>query len=64
MSGIKFLVDDAGNKTAVMLDLRKHRRLWEDIYDRMLIESRRHEPRVSLEHVRQRLANRGKKVHA
>ncbi len=64
MSGIKFLVDDAGNKTAVLLDLRRHRRLWEDIYDRMLIGSRRHEPRVSLEHVRRRTERRITKAHA
>jgi len=63
MSGVKFLVNDAGKKTAVMLDLRKHGRVWEDIYDRLLIESRRHEPRLSLEQVRKRLARRTGKSH-
>ena len=56
MTGIKFLVDESGNKTAVVLDLRKHRRLWLDIYDRLLIESRRREPRVSLKNVRRQLS--------
>lgn len=55
MKGISYLVDDAGNKTGVILDLRKHRRLWEDLYDRLLIDSRRNEPRVTLEKVRERL---------
>jgi hypothetical protein len=64
MSGVQFLVDEAGNKTAVILDLRKHRRLWEDIHDRLLIESRRREPRSSLDAVRKRLARRGTKRHA
>jgi hypothetical protein len=64
MKGVSYLVDDTGNKTAVILDLRKHRRIWEDIYDRMLIESRRSEPRESLEQVRRRLSRRSSKAHA
>ncbi|MFL6199057.1 MAG: hypothetical protein ACJ76J_07770, partial [Thermoanaerobaculia bacterium] len=62
MKGVSYLVDQAGNKTAVILDLKKHRRLWEDIYDRLLIESRRAEPRVSLEQVRKRLSRRTSKA--
>lgn len=58
MTGISYLVDESGRKTAVILDLRKHRRLWEDIHDRLLIESRRGEPRESLERVKRRLAQR------
>jgi hypothetical protein len=57
MKGGSYLVDDAGNKTAVILDLRKHRRVWEDIYDRMLIQSHRREPRELIEQVR-RLSRR------
>ena len=62
MKGVSYLVDDAGKKTAVILDLRQHRRLWEDIRDRLLIESRRHEPRVSLESVKNRLRRRTSKA--
>lgn len=61
MTGVTFLVDDAGRKTSVVLDLRKHRRIWEDVYDRLLIASRRKEPRESLEEVRKRLARRPRK---
>jgi hypothetical protein len=64
MKGVSYLVDEAGNKTGVILDLRKHRRLWEDIHDRLLIESRRAEPRSSLEQVRKRLLRRGAKANA
>jgi hypothetical protein len=64
MIGVNYLVDDAGNKTAVILDLRKHRRIWEDIHDRLLVESRRHEPRESLEQVTKRLGRRASKAHA
>jgi len=60
MKGVNFLVDDAGNKTAVILDLRKHRRIWEDVYDRLLIESRRNEPRLSIKQVGKRLSRRAK----
>jgi hypothetical protein len=63
MTGVSFLVDDAGNKTGVILDLRKHRRIWEDVYDRLLVASRRKEPRESLEQVRKRLARRTAKSH-
>ena len=55
MKGVSYLTDDAGNRTAVVLDLRRHRRLWEDVYDRMLVESRRSEPRVSLDEMRKRV---------
>jgi hypothetical protein len=64
MKGVNFLVNEAGDKTAVILDLRKHRRIWEDMYDRMLIESRKNEPRESLEQVRKRLNVRHAKSHA
>jgi hypothetical protein len=63
MKGVSYLVDDEGRKTAVILDLRKHRGLWQDIHDRLLIESRRSEPRESLEQVRKRLARRPAKSH-
>ena len=55
MKGIQFLVDERGNKTAVVIDLRKHAELWEDFYDRALADSREHEPRESLESVKERL---------
>ena len=55
MKGITYLVDETGNRTGVILDLRAHGRLWEDIQDRLMIESRRSEPRVTLSAVRQRL---------
>ena len=64
MSGVSYLVDDAGRKTGVILDLRKHRRIREDIYDHLLIDSRRNEPRYSLEEVRRRLPRRSHKARA
>jgi hypothetical protein len=53
--GIQFLVDDAGQRTAVLIDLKKNAQLWEDFYDQSLAKSRAKEPRESLSSVRQRL---------
>ena len=58
MRGVQYVVDHRGKPTAVFIDLRKHRELWEDFYDRSLAESRRDEPRESLESVKARLARR------
>ena len=48
MPGIEFVVDSDGHKKAVLIDLKKHKRLWEDIYDAYLAQRRSHEPRESL----------------
>jgi hypothetical protein len=55
MSGITFMVDKRGTKTAAAIDLRRHRKLWEDFYDTVLAESHAHEPRESLQSVTRRL---------
>ena len=56
--GIRFLVDEAGEKTAVVIDLRKNAGLWEDFYDRALARQHRREPRESLAQVKARLRPR------
>jgi len=58
MKGVQFLVDDEGQKTGVLIDLKKNPGLWEDFYDRALAESRENEPRESLESVKKRLVRR------
>lgn len=60
MQGIQFITDDLGNKTAVILDLKEHGELWEDIYDILLAQSRIKEPRESLEEVKEKLQDQGK----
>jgi hypothetical protein len=55
MNGITFMVDEQGRKTAAVIDLREHERLWEDFYDTLLAQSRADEPRESLSSVQQRL---------
>lgn len=60
IKGVQFLIDDQGEKTAVVIDLRKHRELWEDFYDRAVAKEREAEPRESLASVKQRLGRRAK----
>lgn len=60
MKGIKFVVNEKGEKTAVIIDLKKYGELWEDIYDSLLIHFRADEPRESLESVKERLRKQKK----
>ena len=60
VSGIRFVVDEHGDKTAVQIDLKEHGDLWEDFYDALLAQERANEPRESLEEVRLRLTEQGK----
>lgn len=60
MSGIEYLVDKRGRKTAVVINLKRHRQLWEDFHDALLAQRRKHEPRESLSSVRQLLIRQGK----
>jgi hypothetical protein len=56
MKGVQFVVDDDGKQQAVLIDLRTHRRLWEDFYDAAMAQSRKDEPRETLEQVKQRVS--------
>ena len=60
MSGVQFLIDEAGHKTAVVIDLKRNKTLWEDFYDTMLAKRRAKEPRESLDAVRRKLLRAGK----
>ncbi len=52
MTGIQFITDAKGRKTAVVIDLRKHLALWEDIEDGLISESRRKEKSIPYEEYR------------
>jgi hypothetical protein len=60
MKGVQFVVDEHGNKTAVVINLKQNSELWEDFYDSAVAHSREKEPRESLESVKKRLLARGK----
>jgi hypothetical protein len=53
--GIEFLVNDHGETRAVLIDLKKHGALWEDLYDAYLVHARRREPHESLAKVKRLL---------
>jgi len=58
MEGIRFLIGDSGEKTAVVIDLKKYGDLWEDFYDSLVASSRANEPRESIESIKERLCHR------
>ena len=55
MKGIQYVVDEQGNKSAVLIDLTHWRELWEDMYDVMVSQARREEPQVSWEDLKAEL---------
>jgi hypothetical protein len=59
MKGIEFIVNDAGRKRAVIIDLQKHGELWKDFYDTLLVKERKTEPRESLKEVKRKVLGRG-----
>lgn len=58
--GYRFIVDEHGKLSAVILDLKKHGQLWEDLQDVLASRKRSKEPRVSLVEVEARLRKFGK----
>ena len=53
MKGVKFVIDENGEQSAVLIDLKENAELWEDFYDAYVAREREGEPRESLEEVRQ-----------
>ena len=50
MKGVQFIIDKRGNPTSVILDLAIWHEIWEDIYDGIVLESRKdEEPTITLE---------------
>lgn len=60
MKGIQFVVDEHGEKTAVVIDLKRHSEVWEDFVDVASAKSRQEEPRETLAAVKRRLYRTGK----
>ena len=60
MKGVQFIINDRGQKTGAVLDLRELGEVWEDIYDNLLAQERENEPRESLASVEERLRQQGK----
>jgi hypothetical protein len=60
MKGVQFLVNGQGQRTAVLIDLKKNADLWEDFYDRAIAEARSQEPRETLDSVKKKLQRRSR----
>ncbi|MBU0513070.1 MAG: hypothetical protein KKD28_01660 [Chloroflexi bacterium] len=60
MDGIQFVMNDQGQQTAVLIDLSKYGKVWEDFYDTIIAQLRTDEPRESLDFVRENLQQQGK----
>lgn len=58
MKGVAFVVDDKGEKKAVVIDLKTHRDLWEDFCDVMKAREREDEPRETLTGVKRKILKR------
>jgi hypothetical protein len=55
MRGIEYVIDDAGNKKAVLIDLSLHQDLWEDLADQLTAHEREGDPRETLDEVKRSL---------
>jgi hypothetical protein len=60
MKGVQYFYDKNGEPQAVMIDLKKNRRLWEDIQDILVARQRRSEPTIPWEKVQENLRKAGK----
>jgi len=58
IKGVRFVVNAQGEKQAVLIDLKHHRELWEDLYDTLLARERADEPRETLDEVGGHLGQR------
>ena len=58
VKGVEFVIDDDGQKKAVLIDLKKLGEIWEDFYDTMLVKERESEPRESLKEVKKKVLDR------
>jgi hypothetical protein len=60
MTGIQFITDEKGRKTAAVIDLKRYKALWEDIQDVLVSQSRKHEKGIPLEKAKADFIKRGK----
>jgi hypothetical protein len=60
MTGIQFITDEKGRKTAAIIDLKRHKALWEDIEDVLVSRSRQNEKRIPFSKVKAGLIASGK----
>jgi hypothetical protein len=60
MTGVRYNTDEQGQKTEVIIDLKKHGQIVEDILDILLVEERINEESIPFEEFVQQLKAEGK----
>jgi hypothetical protein len=60
MKGVQYVFDHDGDIQAVIIDVKRHRKLWEDIQDILVARQRRKEKPIPLEQVKKSLREKGK----
>jgi hypothetical protein len=63
MKGVSFITDDKNRKTAIIIELKaieRHQEEIEDMFDVIVAESRKDEPKRSWEDVKKSLKKKGK----
>ena len=55
MKGVQFLIEDEGERKAVIIDLSIHREFWEDFFDAVVSKDRQDEPQEPLNEVRRKV---------
>ncbi len=55
---IRYIYDDKGNKTDVIIPINKYENLLEDLADLQAIEDRRHKKSIPCEEVKKRFTNK------
>ncbi len=51
----RFIVDDQGRRTEVVLPLREYQELLEDLHDLAVVAGRRDEPSIPIEELKEKL---------
>ena len=62
LKGIQFVVDDSGEKKAVLIDLTEWGELWEDFYDVLVSELRKGERTVPWSELKAEMETEGTKL--
>lgn len=60
MTGVRYNTDAQGHKTEVIIDLKKHGQIVEDVLDILLVEQRKNEESIPFEEFVQQLKDEGK----
>ncbi|MCK5267876.1 MAG: type II toxin-antitoxin system Phd/YefM family antitoxin [Spirochaetes bacterium] len=55
----KYIIDDKGKKTAVVLPIKEYEKLKEDLHDLAMVAERRDENTITLKEMKKRLKNDG-----